>query len=468
MSPDSASRLAGTLAPPCVVASAGPILRGGASVPASRPVHRGSLTPVLTSLLLALLLPLFASAQDSFRSLRSQSGQFIVRGLSVSPSLVSQSSPADSEFVRLDPAVLAVGCEHIKQALLEELALADHWQGAIQLNLHPYRQDNESIQLGSVRFKNGWAYYVEIPELVERTRLIRAVVQSLLSELANRKGSDRAVELPWWLLEGLPGYLYANGPDIFTLELAAPVVKRHGREESLKAARELLRSRPALTLDELSWPSDDLLAEPNLRIYQECAHVFVHQLLHLKNGHKSMGAMVSHLADNLNWQTTFLQAFKEHFPRLIDLDKWWALSAAQLVARDPMSIWPVAETLSQLNSILLTPIEVRSSPDELPTHSQLNLQRILSEWDRPSQQSALNQKLTKLQALRLRAAPETLRLIDGYMIVLQQYLATPENVATAPRDTEQASIAAKRKSEILRRLNELDSTGERLRASRGR
>ena len=408
----------------------------------------------------ALLPTVVGHAQ--VRTLRSQSGQFIVRGLPVAPALVGQSSPADAEFVRLDPAVLAVACEHIKHALLEELAASDSWQGAIHLTLHPYRQDNESIHVTSVRYKNGWAYYLEIPELVERATLLRAVVQALLSELANRKAADRAADIPWWLLEGMPSYLHASAPDMVTLDLSTRIARRQGHEQPLKAAREILRTRRALTLDELSWPSEELLSEPNLQLYQQCAHVFVHELLHLKGGRKALGLMVAHLADNLNWQTTFLSAFKGHFRGLINVDKWWALTAAQLVARDPMSVWPVNETLAQFNSILVTQIEVRSSPDELPTHAELNLQRVISEWDRPRQQSALNQKLIQLQALRLRCAPETIQLIDGYTAALQQYLSIPENIAAAPRDSEQAAFAAKRKSDTLRRLGELDATRERL------
>lgn len=399
-----------------------------------------------------------AAPDDSLRTLRSQSGQFIVRGLPVSVPLGSSSTQVEGESVRLDPAVLAVGCERIKHALLEELALPDNWRGSIHLNLHPYRHDNEVVQVTSVRFQNGWSYFLELPEVLERTRLVRAVVQALLSEIANRRSVERAAELPWWLIEGMPAYLRANDPGILNLQLATRISKRHGPDESLKSVRKLLRSRAALTLDELSWPSERLIDGTDLHLFQVCSHLFVHELLRLREGGKCLGRMVVSAADNLNWQTTFLRAFHASFPRLIDADKWWALTVAHVAARDPMSVWPLAETLAQLRNILVTPVQTRTIATALPTSAEIELRTVVTEWDVSRCEPVLRQKLMQLQALRLRAAPQALPIIDGYLLALQQYLYGAAKMAGSKAEI----IAPNRKAELLRRVAQLDALRERL------
>ena len=71
---------------------------------------------------------------------------------------------------------------------------------------------------------------------------------------------------------------------------------------------------------------------------------------------------------------------------------------------------------------------------------------IVAEWDDKRQGPLLIQKVSQLQALRLRSPPEALGVIDGYMLALQN------------RQKRRVS-----KSETIRRLNDLDS--QRLRLS---
>jgi hypothetical protein len=416
---------------------------------------------VFAALVLIACATALAAPDDSVRTLRSQSGQFVVRGLPVSVPLASSATQVQAESVRLDPAVLAIVCERIKHALLEELALPDNWRGSIQLNLHPYRHDNEQVQVTSVRFQNGWSYFLELPEVLPRARLLRAVVQALLSEIANRRSGERAAELPWWLIEGMPAYLQANDPGILTPQLATRISKRHLHEEPLKSVRELLRNRAALTLDELSWPSDQLLDGTDFDLFQACSQLFVHELLRLRDGRKCLGRMVLSAADHLNWQTTFLDAFKAPFPRLIDADKWWALTVAHLAVRDPMSVWPLPETLAQLRSILVTPVQTRTIATALPTASEVELHTVVAEWDATRCEPLLSQKLMQLQALRLRAAPQALAVLDGYLLALQQYLYGASKTSASKAEI----IPPNRKTDLLRRITQLDALREGLESS---
>jgi len=367
--------------------------------------------------------------------MRSRSGQFVVTGVPATARFLSYTITNVVDYVRLDPAVLTVTCERIKESLLTELDLADAWQGMLSLRIFPVREDDESVRFTSVRYKDGWGYGLELPEWILRNRLVAAVVQAVLTEVANRKCRERAAELPAWLVEGMSAYLLANNRDGLILEPATRILKRHPPEESIAKIREALRAHSALTLDELSWPSND--AGP---LYTDCAHLFVHELLHLNSGRRCMAEMVASLGQHYNWQITFLAAFKPHFRRLVDVDKWWSLTVAHVIGRDPMSVWPLDQTLTQLGQTLVTPMQLRVKTGELPGTTAVNLQRIISEWDARRQEPLLAQKISQLQALRLRSPPEALDVIDGYMLALQSRLK------------KRAS-----KADLIRRLNDLDA-----------
>src|SRR5258708_4981211 len=145
------------------------------------------------------------------RTFFSQSGQFIVRGFPVGAPLSSGVSTAAVTYARLDPALLAVSCERIKQALLGTLGMADGWRGTISILSHPVREDNEPIVVRAVRYADGWTYHLVIPEQVDKGRLIEALTQVLLQEIANRRPGPQAAELPPWLAVRLGGHRPATG-----------------------------------------------------------------------------------------------------------------------------------------------------------------------------------------------------------------------------------------------------------------
>jgi len=377
---------------------------------------------------------LFSTAAYADPTLRSRSGQFIVTGIPAAPRFLSYTFTNSAEWVRLDPAALAVTCERIKEALLAELEMADQWQSPIQIRMFPVRDDNEPVQFTSICYRDGWGYELEMPDWIMRTRLVTAVSQAVLTEVANRKARGRSAELPRWLVQGTTACLMANNRDALILEPTMRTVKRHAYQEAVAPIRDALRTHSALTLDQLSWPKD----EPD-PIFTHCAHLFTHELLHLRGGRRCMAEMVARMAENYNWQTTFLTAFSPHFHALIDVDKWWALMVAHITGRDPMSLLPLDQSLMHLEQTLLTPMQVRGTNTALPGTAEVKLQTIVAEWDDKRQAPLLAQKISQLQALRLRSPPEALAVIDGYMLALQNRLK------------RRAS-----KQETVRRLNDLD------------
>ena len=170
-----------------------------------------------TLLFSALLFPAVARAQmplpDSTTTRSSASGQFVVISANaVPPSARPPIAITNAGFIRLEPALLAVSAERIKQTLWRRLGLAPStpWRGRIFLALHPATSPDENVAIISTRFAGVWNYRVELPDNLSRTRLTRALTGVVLLELANRDNSgDRAPEIPAWLTEGLAHQLLA-------------------------------------------------------------------------------------------------------------------------------------------------------------------------------------------------------------------------------------------------------------------
>jgi hypothetical protein len=354
---------------------------------------------------------------------RSRSAQFVVRGVPVSELLAPPAfSKQDQGYVHLDPMVAAVSCERIKDALLQELGVEDLWRGTIYVVLHPVQRDAEPIRVTSLRFNDGWSYRLNMPDVVDKERFVRAVVQALLQEMVNRTAGERPTELPHWLVHGLAAQLQAPGVAPLALEPATWSLLTERDPDPLQAVRERLRGRAPLSFTELSWPGDEQLAGPLLQVYQGSAHLFVNELLRLPRGRQCLGRMIRFLPEHLNWELAFLRAFQPHFARLADADKWWALVLVRFIQQDQNAAWPAFQAWQKLEDILLTPVQVRLDSKELPMSTAMKLQRLLAEWPSDRQVPMLLEKVNYLQALRLRAAPEVARMVDAYAEVLGAYL----------------------------------------------
>ncbi len=397
-------------------------------------------------------------------SIRSQSGQFIVRGLPLGPPVSGYSTSAVL-YLRLDPTLTAVSLERIRQTLVEEtLGLNDKWRGLITVATHPVQEDDPAARITTTRYADGWGYRVDLPERIDKERFINVAVRVILIEIANRAATAREAELPPWLAEGLSAELQAASLASLALE-PAPAVNRSARSlDSMRSVREILRRRPALSFDALNMPTAEQLSGGNAEVYRACAHLFVHELLRLRGGRDALREMLLRLPENLNWQTTFLRAFASHFPRLIDADKWYALNIAHVTGRDPMSVWPLETAWKQLDEILATKVQVRLGPNELPIDTTVTLQRIITEWDFARQQPVLLQKVERLLALRQRVPPELMELLDGYARVLQSYASgrpprrQPSPLAAGGTKRLPAAIR-----DLLEQLDKLDARREKLR-----
>jgi hypothetical protein len=404
-------------------------------------------------------------------SVRSHSGQFIVYAgrFSATPSPASGLA-TNQDVVRLEPTLVTVSCERIKQALMRELGVNAPWRGTVYVVLYPARSTDEAITICSERFNNGWQYRIEFPDLVERSRYVRAIVQVLLIEMANRTVPARSAEIPLWLVEGLAQLLVSSSE--VDLIMAPPRAKANGlsfsattvdsRLQTLRQqAQKQLHGRPPLTFENLSWPGEDPSSGDAGNLYRGSAQLFVGELLRLPDGRGCLQAMLVQLPQHYNWQFAFLSAFSAFFARPLDVEKWWALSVAQVTGRDIAPTWTREESWQKLTQAIYSAVQVRFGTNELPLHAEITLQTVIREWDSVRQTQALYSTMHELWLLRLHIDQEFVGLVQDYYQALEAYLLQRDHagsfLSTKNAGRRRAAEAA------IQQLDALDSRREALR-----
>jgi len=400
----------------------------------------------LTILLCAALFLTDARAQWSppqANTTRSVSGQFIVVGAPTSRLAGLPAIVADTNLVRLEPALLSVSAERIKESLRHELDISADapWRGQIFLVLHPAQSPDEDVTIVSQSYADGWDYRVQLPDVLSRTRFLRAMTGVLLLEMANRNAyAARSAEIPSWLTDGLAEEPSAAGsPELI---LSAPGKLVSGLPQSrtvaterglhpLADARRVLRDGGTLTFEQLSWPTEFQSAGDDGGVYRANAQVFVSELLNLKNGPACLRAMLAELPGCYNWQKAFQTAFRAYFPQPLDVEKWWALQVVSFVAHDPGPRWTTAVSRERLDEILSVPVEVWTASNTLPARADISLQAVVRNFQPPRRTEILQVKLRDLELAQLRLAAPMAGLGDGYRRVLADFLGQHEKPAVA-------------------------------------
>ncbi|MDB6125182.1 MAG: hypothetical protein JWQ71_4175 [Pedosphaera sp.] len=379
----------------------------------------------------------------------------------------------NANLVRLDPDLLAISCERIKKALLAELGLSDQWHAKINLQLHPFQTPDEAVVVTTVKFGNQWNYRVDLPDRMESSRFITAIVDVLLLEMADRAATARSAEIPAWLTQGMAQHLMlSSGMDLL---LRPPSEMESGisigrtdlsaqRVNPLTQAHTDLRNMTPLSLEQLSWPQEGQLNGEAGEAYRNCAQVFVFELLRLKDGRICMRNFIAALPQHLNWQISFIKGFQSHFTNQRDLEKWWALRMVEFTGRDLSHAWPSAESFKKLDEVIRPPVEVRTAADQLPMRTEVTLQAIIRDWDFTRQAKILNTKLQQLALLRNQVSQEAVSLVDAYRKTVESYLKN-RNKAGFARLTRATSTPGldKLAQQTLKELDALDLRREELR-----
>jgi hypothetical protein len=374
----------------------------------------------------------------------SRSSQFIVQAVSsAEPASILETNQS---LIHLEPALVAISAERIKEDLWRELAASQPWRSRVFVTLYPAATADDGAVLSSERFNDGWQYRVVLPNVVERGRYVRAMTQVLLLELANRSAELRSAEIPAWLVEGLARQLLASkeveiilppptihgaspskviqtpaGPVLSGLAFTSAFADRRW-EDPLNRAHKELTSYPPLTFQDLSWPTPAQLADQAGELYRSSAQLFVNSLLRLNDGRACLRAFLAELPRHYNWQFAFLSAFHAHFAHPLEIEKWWALQVADFTGYDMTQTWPADKSLQKLDEAVCSGIQVRTRADELPLHAQASLQNIVRDWEPAPQTLALQSKLRELETLRSRISRDLFFLVDDYHKVIAAYL----------------------------------------------
>ncbi|MGA2029895.1 MAG: hypothetical protein ABSG87_07460 [Verrucomicrobiota bacterium] len=402
------------------------------------------------------LLSFFANAQvaPSGFIARDDSGQFIVTGpsqisrLANSPSVVT-----NPDFIRLEPAILAVSAERIKESLWHELGINSVWRGEIFLALHPAQSLDENVTIVSERSPNGWNYHVALPDILTRDRFMRTMTSVVLLEYANRNANTHSAEIPAWLTDGLSQQRLVSGTSeiilsspnsiVNSLQQNSTIMNEHGMDP-LSDAKRVLDGNLPLTFEQLNWPTE--------------AQLFVSDLLELKNGASHLRRMLEALPYYYNWQTAFQIAFHPDFPRPLDVEKWWALQNVGFVALERDSAWTPAISREKLDEILSVSADVRFASNALPVRASISLQTVIRNLDDTLQTEVLQNKLCDLQLAQFRMSLQFAVLADGYGRILADYLKQRGGGAeTAENRRSQASSLKILTRDTIKKLDALDA-----------
>ena len=343
---------------------------------------------------------------------RSVSGQFVVFGPRTAMPRPPIRAATNANWVTLEPTLVTVSAERIKQAAWRELGVTGSWQNKISITLRPARYSDDPVRVVSDHSMGVWNYRVEIPEQVTRERYLRALVEVVLLELANRNTHEQSAEIPAWLTEGITMQLLAgHGPDLVLntprmsmngVTYSPPAITDFRPISPLEKAHKTLLGEIPLTFEELSWPAPGQLDGGNGPQYRACAQLFTCELLRLRGGKDCMREFIAALPGYLNWQMAFLQGFKPHFARPLDIEKWWSLQSTGFVSRDLIQTWTYEESWSKLAAALLAPVDVFGNTNDLPLRAEVTLQTIVRDWEPARQETVLHDKISELESLRPR------------------------------------------------------------------
>jgi hypothetical protein len=430
---------------------------------------------------LAGTLAVLATAQAQWKPpaamtvIGSASGQFFVSARNSYSSPHSIDLGMTPNMITLQPALMAVSCERIKQELLHELDMRDQWQGKIFVVLRPAFTTNDAIKLGPQKLGGNWDCGVEMPDVVDRNRFVGTIVRACLLEMANRNAGNRSSEIPEWLAQGFTRQLMGSS----AVKLILPTPR--GRENGLSISRTtvdftdapyaagpstralnplaqaslVLHQNEPLTFDQLSWPTDEQMeGGPGAELYGCSAQLFVSKLLHLKNGPAGVSAMLAEMPNYLNWQLAFMDAFKENFHTQLEVEKWWALELEDFSGRDLLHLLTPEESWRQLNAVFQFPINVQIG-DAPPMRTDISFQTIIRGWSRAQQLDLIKKKVWELDLLRMRIAPDFIPLVDGYRETLREYYKK-RSATTWLLPSLFAPLPDKAIDEAVARLNTLD------------
>src|SRR5208282_1592368 len=161
-------------------------------------------------------------------------------------------------------------------------------------------------------------------------------------------------------------HLEAYNLPTFILQPGAQMASSNVRMEGSELVRDALRRHAPLSFQQLSWPQAADMTGDGLNLYRGCAQLFLEGLLQFPDGKDCLRRMLAQLPEHLNWQTAFLLAFHTHFDQLLDVEKWWGLTAVAFSKTVAAPAWDAAQAWKKLQSALEVPVAVHFGAGRMP------------------------------------------------------------------------------------------------------
>lgn len=400
-------------------------------------------------------------------SATSISGQFIVHGRD-STRLVPtrQMRPVGNDpVIELRPDLLTVTCERVKKAVLQRLDLRDDYRGKVHLHLQRQPAIERSVAIRPQVYRDGWQFHLALPDRIEWPRLVRAITEVVLLEMANRNNlSTVCAQPPLWLAEGMNQLVLGDYGRDLVIESQTMLNRSNRKPDPLRESRAAIRGRDPLGFSALTLATVDQLTNPNdFTHFQASAAILVHLLTEESRRARTVG-FIRALPETLNWQTTFLALNRSEFATLLDAEKWWAVNATHELSVDPDLSWNRGEVLRRLAEILSETAAVRSPSGSPAAPESIPLSRVVSEWDFATQQSVLQRKVAQLQILLMRTPkepPELRPLVTECFRTVDRYLAERSGTV-GPENAGRGDVGNRAKVLAKTAARRLDALGKQV------
>ena len=391
----------------------------------------------------------------------SRSGQFIVHGRdsSLPPNGGEVRAVGENELISLRPEVLVVMCERIRQTVNLRLGGLNQAGGRVHLYLRRRHTVESRLVIIPQATRESWQFHLELPDQAEWPRLVRALIEVVLLDQANRGNlSVSCVQPPFWLTEGMDELLLNEYGRDLALESQTSLNRSARRRDPLAPVRATLSGRNPAGFAELGELNPERLGDANqLAWFRASSALFLSELLRDRPGQMFVREFLQQLPRHLNWQTAFLRAGGGRFRTLLEVEKWWAVSAASELSHDPTLRWPRERVLSELRLILTETADVSATMNGPAVRRTLALAEIVRTWDFAAQQDVLRRKAIQLQLLRIHTPPALQGLVADCYRTLDGYLTERSGgTANLGHRAEPASSGRVQARTTARRLEELD------------
>ena len=385
----------------------------------------------------------------------SHTGQFIVHGQSSAEPAPIQTTPNGPVYVWLEPQILAVMAERIKAAFYAEIGHRPAYKDKAFLWLVPTRRRENPINIVSTAYSDGWRYQAQFPAIADQDNVIRGLLQLVMMEFTNR-GYNRAGEIPTWLFEGMHQEILNSALPTYLVSRRVVMAEVRGFNR-VETSRSIIKSNPRMSFHDLSFPRVNFNDPAQAAVFRANAHIALHELLKLNHGPALIAAFLRRTPEKLNWQTAFLEVFSRHFGRMLDVEKWWALTCVDIQGRDVQDLWPLNLSVQKLQSILTSSVEFRAQTNSLPVRREIALGDVLALESTALQKQVLERKSMELQFLAQQLAPEISAIALAYRAAMIEYLTDLQNLRVQPglkQDPEQLRNLAV--SSATAKLKEID------------